>query len=315
MALALAVALSLAFSGATRADLSAAALSNAPLVPAWLRNLRFAVDITAEEVTWQRTTVRDFRAQFDMVDAHLTIRADSPEVAGGRLRVELAHGPDGAGRLHIQGTSLALGALAPFEAYVNATPMTLDVTLDGIGTSARALAHSAQGSIGFHSTGPGTIEKTVERVSGSLLSSVFRAFSPLRSADETTAIECFRVHLPIAQGRAEGPLLAELWTQRMRIQGGGRIDFGRATIDLIFTPHARRGLQIRGLNAVHAVVVGGTFDEPTVDIDSGRLFSRAAALGTAVATAGGTTVVDTFNARRESRRLPCGDVAAVATQR
>jgi uncharacterized protein involved in outer membrane biogenesis len=316
MAMSLGLGLGLGTSGPGRAETTAdTLLSAAPLVPAWLRSLHIEAAVTAEEVVWQRTTLRDLRAQLGMVDARFEIHAESSQVAGGTVQLDLTHESEGAGRLRIRGAALALGAMGPFEAYVTGTPMTLDVALTGSGDSARTLAQSAQGSIDFQSTGPGTIEKTVERVSGSLLSSIFRAFTPLRSANETTAIECLKVHLPVAQGRAEGPLLAELWTQRMRIMGGGRIDFGRETLDLVFRPHGRRGLQIRGLRAVHAVAVDGTFGEPRVDIDSGRLLSRAAALGTAVVTVGGTTVIDTFNAQRESRRQPCGAVAASAIQK
>lgn len=310
--------LGLGASGSARAEIPAggtAPHNAASLVPGWMRSLRIAVEITAEEVIWQQTSVRDLRAHLDMVDAHLRIRAASPQAAGGRLQLDVEHGPDGGSHVRVQGTALELGAIGPVEAYVDATPVTLDMTLDGSGTSLRALAQSAHGSIGFHSTGPGAIGKTVERVSGSLLSSVFRAFAPLRSAGETTEIECLRVHLPIEQGRAEGPLLAELWTRRMRIQGGGRIDFGNETVDLIFRPRARGGVQIRGLNAVYAVTVNGSFHQPRVDIDSGRLLSRAAALGTAVATVGGTAVIDTFNAQRESRRQPCAELATAAAQR
>ena len=284
-----------------------------PLLPAWLGALEIDFEASAASVEWHETRARDVMMKARLVDGRLEIETTTPDVAGGALRARVVHETAGASLLELDARAIDAGAIAALSPYVTAMPTDVDLRVHGSGPDLATLTASADGYLYLHHDGGGVIEKTVERAGGSLLGNmlgkVFSALSPFRDATRTTVVECLRLHAPIAEGRIEAPLLAELWTQRMRISGGGGVDLRTGSLDLALTPSARQGIRIGGLDAVHVIEVTGSLDDPQVHLDSGRLLERAAALGTVVATVGGRAVIDTINARRAGQRVPCGAIA------
>jgi uncharacterized protein involved in outer membrane biogenesis len=293
--------------------LSAAAQAQPQLLPAWLGALEVEIEASAASLEWHESRARDIVLKARLVDGSLALEATTPDAAGGTLHARVVHEPPGESRMELSARGVDAGAIAALSPYVSAMPIDVDLRVRGSGTDLAALTTSAAGYLYVTHEGGGIIEKTVERAGGSLLGNMlgrlFTVLSPFRDTTRTTVVECLRVHAPIAAGRIEDPLLTELWTQRMRILGGGTVDLHTGTLDLALTPTARQGIRISGLDAVHAIEVTGSVADPQVHLDSGRLFQRAAALGTVVATAGGRAVIDTINARRAGRRVPCGGIA------
>jgi len=282
------------------------------LLPAWLGALEVEIEASAASLEWHETRAQDIVLKARLVDGSLALEATTPDVAGGTLQASVVHEPGGETRVDLSARDVDAGAIAALSPYVSAMPVDVDLRARGSGANLAALTTSAVGYLSVTHNGGGIIEKTVERAGGSLLGNMlgrlFTVLSPFRDTTRTTVVECLRVHAPIADGRIADPLLAELWTQRMRIRGGGTVDLRTGTLDLVLTPTARQGIRISGLDAVHAIEVTGSVADPQVHLDSGRLFARAAALGAVVATAGGRAVIDTINARRAGRRVPCGGI-------
>ncbi len=284
-----------------------------PLLPAWLGALEIDIEASAASMEWHETRARDVTLTVRLSGGRLEIASTAPEIAGGTLQARVVHEAAGVSRAELTARAIDAGAIAALSPYVTAMPTDVDLRVHGRGPDLATLTASAAGYLYLHHDGGGIIEKTVEQAGGSLLGNmlgkVLTVLSPFRDAASTTVVECLRLHAPIAAGRIDGPLLAELWTQRMRISGGGAVDLRTGTLDLALTPSARQGIRIGGLDAVHVIEVTGGLDAPQVRLDSGRLLERAAALGTVVATVGGRAVIDTINARRAGQRLPCGSIA------
>jgi len=290
-----------------------AAQTQPALLPAWLGALEIEIEASAASVEWRGTRAADVAMKVGLAGGRLEIETTTPRAAGGTLHARAVHDPAGETRVVLSARAVDAGAIAALSPYVTAMPTDVDLRVRGSGANLATLTASAAGHLYLHHEGGGIIEKTVERAGGSLLGNmlgkVFTVLSPFRDTTSTTVVECLRLHAPIAAGRIEGPLLAELWTQRMRISGGGAIDLRTGTLDLALTPTARQGIRIGGLDAVHAIEVTGSLADPQVELDSGRLLERAAALGAVVATVGGRAVIDTINARRAGQRLPCGGIS------
>ncbi len=289
-----------------------AAAQTPPLLPAWLSALEIEFEASAASIEWRETRARDVVMKARLVEGRLEVETTTPDVAGGTLHARVVHETAGVSQIELNARAVDAGAIAALSPYVTAMPTDVDLRLQGSGPDLATLSASAAGYLYLHHDGGGIIEKTVERAGGSLLGNmlgkVFTVLSPFRDATRTTVVECLRLHAPIAAGRIEGPLLTELWTQRMRISGGGAVDLRTGSLDLALTPSARQGIRIGGLDAVHVIEVTGSLDDPQVHLDSGRLLERAAALGTVVATVGGRAVIDTINARRADQREPCGAI-------
>lgn len=296
--------------GAAWLGLGTATAATTPSWPHWLQALAIDVDWSVAEVTWADTTIGGVHGHVRGRAGAYLLEARSARLAGGRAALVMHRDPVGSWTAKLHGSGIRLGDLGLFTDQVSDLPVRVAADLRGRGLTAAALATSLDGHVDLRSTGPGRIERSVERMGGSILASLFRAMVPWRNADETTAVECLHMHLPLRGGRVAAPLLVELWTQRTRVVGGGWIDLGTQRLALDFTPVARRGLQVRGLQAVRAFSMAGDLAAPQVILDSAGLLQRAAGLGVAVATGGGTTVLDTWRARRESRREPCTAVAA-----
>ena len=236
--------------GVSGLDAAAAPAAATPPLPRWWQALALEIDWSVGEVAWAQTVVGGVRGHVRGREGAFTLEARSERLAGGRAALVVRREPAGAWAAKLHGAGIRLGELGFFAGQVSALPVRVDADVRGHGLTPAALVATLDGSVSLRSTGSGRIERSVEHMGGTILASLFRAIVPWRNADETTSVECLHVHLPLRAGRATAPLLVELWTQRTRVVGGGWIDFGTQQIALDFTPVARRGLQVRGLQAV-----------------------------------------------------------------
>ncbi|MCP5198568.1 MAG: hypothetical protein H6977_01060 [Gammaproteobacteria bacterium] len=287
-----------------------AAAGEPALLPAWLARLTATIAFSAERIEWAGGDATNVHAALHVDTKGAELTASSAAFAGGRAELSVHHQPDGDTTVAADLGAVDLGASGLFTGYVRALPIDVRLRLRGHGATRGALLASANGRIDVRDHGEGTIERGIERAGGSVFGALFDAFSPFHGDGDTSRVACLRARADVVDGRAAAPLLVQLWTRRMRLAGGGSIDFVAGTLDLHLTPTARQGIRIGGLNAVHDITVSGLFTAPAVEVDSGRLLQRAARLGTAVATIGGAAVIETLAARREEVDRPCAALAA-----
>ena len=265
------------------AETAGGAFGTAPVLPQWLAAFDVDVTISAESIEWQGAELRNAEIPLRVHQGTLSIAHAHAEVAGGSVELDAEHQPSSTTSVLLQGHEVELGQLKRLRPYFQGVPVNLTLDLLATGAHPRALAATAHGRIRLRNTAPGSIPKSVERAGATLLGSLFKAFAPIRGEDEVTIMECLALDLPVDNGVIQGKHVMELRTQRVNIYGGGTIDLTQERLDLRLTPEARRGIEIKSLKVVKAILVQGNFAAPLVTIDGGDLIGRAATLGFDVA--------------------------------
>jgi hypothetical protein len=297
---------------------AATAGPTASRLPPWLTALGAEATVTIETLAWRGLEFREAVLPLSLREDGLRITGGQATLAGGTVRFDATHARDGVSTLLAEGRGIELGRLGALGDHFTGVPMDVTVDLMATGAGLSELAATAHGRVHARNTGGGSVTRTVERVQGSLLSGLFAAFTPERDADPETVLECLALELPFDNGQIAHTNLLELRTQRMTVHGGGRIDLARGEVDLRFRPEARRGIELKSLKRVEAVVVHGPLAAPQVDVDVGGLLDRAAGLGADVATFGGGAVIGALIGRDAPAGLcdgappgtPAGAVAA-----
>ena len=282
---------------------AAGVLSTRPLLPAWLQRFAIELEIEAESVEWAGLHLQDVSVPLSVQGDVLHVRDGQAALAGGRVKLALTHAAGGATTLELGATQVILGELGPLASQVRGVPVDLSLQLVGHGPSAHAIAASADGHFTLANHAPGRIERSLERASQTVFGHLFEAFNPLRARDQETVLECVAADLELVDGHLRSEHGLALRTQRMRVVGGGEIDFGAERLALGFRPEARHGVNLNSLNVVEYVVLEGSFAAPAVRIDNGNLLARAATLGASVASIGGSAITSALGRRNSAGTL------------
>jgi uncharacterized protein involved in outer membrane biogenesis len=157
----------------------------------------------------------------------------------------------------------------------------LDIDVDSMGDSMRALASSAWGDVLLY-IGPGKFEK----VKGGMLSNDFiseflGALNPFRAEETHTVVECFIFKLGIEDGLSD--IEAMLFqSDKLMVIGKGDIDLDTEKLNMEFNTKPREGVGLSMAGFVTPFVqLKGTLAEPGIGLDkSGVLLSGGAALAT-----------------------------------
>lgn len=281
-------------------------LSDAPILPAWLAHFDVEINVSADSLKWNGYQLNEIQAPLRMRARALEISAARALVAGGNVTLTVDYQLAGETRLSIEASQIELGQLGTLSKFVRGTPVHVALDITGRGASPRDIVTSSHGVLSIKNTAPGQILKSVENASSTLFGTLFSAFNPFRSKDAVTVLECLAVDVPIAAGRVSDSDAFALRTERMRVAGGGKIDFTTESISLTLTPEARSGVNIKGLAAINAIVVEGSLAAPTVRLDGDNLLQRAAGLGVSVAFVGGSALKAAFGDKPDPGEL-CPD--------
>ncbi len=246
--------------------------------------------VTADTLAWHDTVLRELALPLVISGERLRLTDGHARLGAGTLTLAIDVRSQAATHVQLEGHGVPLETWTAVAPFVHDTPVDFTLDVRGWGASVAAIAASSDGHFALHSVGEGRIRRTVENASTTVFGSLFAAFNPFRSKDEAAILECLAVEFPIIGGHVDQPEGLALRTQRMRVTGGGQIDFGTRTVSLAFTPEARRGVDLKSLNIVEAVVIEGPLAAPQVRLDSGNLLRRAATLGASVAIIGGSAL-------------------------
>ncbi len=159
--------------------------------------------------------------------------------------------------------SLALASLAERLPQLRAVTGGLDarIALRGSGDSPTRWLAGAEGNVRAELIGatiPESLDAKLGLDGGHLLRAMFKG-------EDRARIGCSALELQFSAGRAQVRRLA-LTTASVQLDGRGAIDFKRAAIDLVLTPHRKRS----ALFALDRVLqVSGAINSPTVALVAG----------------------------------------------
>ena len=263
--------------GGPAAPASALLIPATPLPLAALRSANADLHVSVAALKTGGEVWRDLAFHLVLNGGKLTVAPFTATPAAGKLDLTLsvnaaAAQPPVALTLHAPGMALASLLKLVGEPGLATGDVALDANLRGAGTSPHAIAAGMDGTIVATMTG-GTIDNAVvNKLFGAMLAKA--NLGGLLAHGGSSQIECLAVRLTAqrGQGRLDPFLFA---SSLSTIDGGGTMNFGSETLDLLMHPQARAG----GTGIALPVAVRGTFAHPAASLSQ----SETAAAGVGVA--------------------------------
>jgi AsmA protein len=191
----------------------------------------------------------------------------------GRIALDASQPPTrGQVALQLRGLQLgqALAPMLPAKAAGVAHMGKLDgeAELQGRGTSVGSMLATAKGRLSLRAQ-DGQISRLMMEASGLHLLEILQL---KLTGDQVIAMPCAVAVFDVDQGLMQA---RSLWmdTAVNTLQGSGSISLAQEQLDLTIVPHTK----INSLVALRAPVhVGGTFGQPQIKLDVGRIAARSA---------------------------------------
>jgi uncharacterized protein involved in outer membrane biogenesis len=238
---------------------------------------RLAVDV--DEVVSGKDRLGSMHMVVSLEEGRLTVFPFHLEVPGGRAEIELGYFDD------LETVSLDLGMkLSHFDYGVLARRLdpetemsgliTLDVELSASALTAEELMHHASGHIDV-AIMPREFESgVIDLWAVNLVASVL----PALDTAPKSQIECAIAHLDVREGQVTERLLV-VDTTRMRVAGKAQIDLRKETVELKFSPIAKRP---EFFSLATPVSVSGTFDDFGVGVRAEDIMGTVIRFATSV---------------------------------
>jgi AsmA protein len=240
-----------------------AAIADTPLPIAKLRGADADLSLTFNNVVLGGETLRDFQTRLQAADGKLVLnpfRVTAPEgvIIGGATIDASTDQPPVA--VNLRSPALSSAVLAAALGYPGAAsgPVQVDVALNGVGASTRALMATATGHVGLSMVNGQVSDAALAGVFGAALG----AAGVPAGGDGTSQVGCFALRADLTDGHGTLQTLA-LDTSRLSMDGDGSFDLAARTLNL----HLRPRLSLGGASAAAPVSVKGSFDAPRVALD------------------------------------------------
>jgi AsmA protein len=223
------------------------------------------VQISADSVIYNHATYTAIQGHAVLASGVLTINPLTAQLPGGSVSANA--GLDATKEPAVASASFSAPALAlgPFLKALN-LPDTAQgtvqaaMTMSGTGDSLQAIASTVNGQLGLASVN-GTVDGSVlDGIFGAALRAVALPES-LVGAQGPVAVRCFGLRIDASNGIGSVRALT-LDSSRLLLQGGGMMNFGDETLDVVIRPQ----LRIAGNQLGVPVKIGGTFAHPTTSV-------------------------------------------------
>ncbi len=286
-------------------------IPDAPLPLAALRDAQVSIEANVDElVLSDGQTARGVQLKAASARGKLQVTRLHAGVFGGAV--------DGSGALdvtaappvvdlRVTGRDLDAGQLlAAFGAAreVRDAKAAVHLQARSRGTSLHEWASTATGEASIV-VGPGTIPFSAAD-KASTYAQIATAVSPFVRRGDAVALHCAVLRMPLADGMSSIYRSLAVETDHLALEGTGRIDLGRETLDLKLRPIVRQGAGLIAAEVPGGIRVHGGFRTPQVEIDresyggGGRAARRARRVGRTVCPRRRPGAL-----RRERRRPVC----------
>ncbi len=229
-------------------------------------------------------------------------------VQGGRFHGGFSlDGAGGTPRLHleVEGQDVRVGLAAlPEQDPSTYPPLDIELSLDGVGATQRAMASSLDGRYRTY-MGKGQIASAgLDLIFSDFLTQLLNTLNPFAKSSKYTQLECAVLAADIVSGQVEFiPSIAH--TDNLTIFSQGAIDLKTEKIDIAFNTKPRKGLGLSAGTLINSFIkVGGRLTSPAIEIDPANTLKSG---GLAVVTLGISVLAKSASDRFLSSSDPCGD--------
>jgi AsmA family protein len=263
-----------------------------------------------------RTVLTNVKSELALKDGRLSTKDLQFEIENGGLvsagvKIEAASEPASVAlEMRARGFTLGKFLRASRVTDVLDGSVNLDAELSGRGASPQQIAASLEGNASAAMGKALLRNKNAELIAADLLPRLL----PLGNRRTTTKINCFVSRFDIASGIATSRLLL-LDTEAVTVTGGGTIDLGTETLDLLFKPEAKDPSLV---SLAVPVRLGGSLLGPTVRPDEAALALRIG--GAALALVNPLLLIPALGSLGTGEAAPCltamsGDAGRASPQR
>ena len=246
-----------------RADATTPAptLPNAPL-PLGLLHLADAdIQIAADSLVWHQLTFTALQGHVTVTNGALSLNPFTGELPGGAVTASAsldASKDPAAETLQLSAPALALSPLLHAFGLPDTAQGIAQVQLKATSTgdTPQAIASGLNGSLGAATVNAVIDGGVLKRLLGDVLKTAGLT-DPQLTAPGPVPVRCAALRLDAANGNGTLSALA-LDSLRLKLQGGGTMDFGKGTLGLSLQT------QLRGQAATTQVTVSGGFAQPTL---------------------------------------------------
>jgi AsmA protein len=254
-----------------------------PLPLDTLNSMNADVSVSIGELLVRNTQVNNFEFKVNLANGVLDLDNTFEGKYQGQYKNDIrlqTSGDNASLRLDMVVKGLKLGMLSGSEIPVEQISATnVDVGLDAMGPSPRALASSMNGKI-VVTQGPGrTKNSIVSNLTGDIIAQLFSALNPFSEEEEFTNWECsvFGIDFVGGVGTINGFLLQ---SEQLMIVGGGGVDLNTERLDFEFNTKPRAGVGVSAdMFVTPFVKLSGTLADPSVGLNTkGVLLSGGAAV-------------------------------------
>lgn len=273
------------------------------------------VQISADSLIYNHATYTAIQGHAVLANGVLTINPLTAQLPGGSVSANAtldATQEPAAASASFNAPALALG---PFLKALN-LPDTAQgtvqaaMTMSGTGDTLHDIASTANGQLGLASIN-GMVDGTVlDGIFGAALRAVALPES-LVGAQGPVAVRCFGLRVDANNGIGSVRTLT-LDSSRLLVQGGGTMNFGAETLNVVIRPQ----LRVAGNQLGVPVKIGGTFAHPKTSVAPFGALQEAAktAVGLPVSVVQEVAGSNSFlgNALNSLGIIPAGDVCPAA---
>ncbi|NIR32409.1 MAG: AsmA family protein [Gammaproteobacteria bacterium] len=281
------------------------------VLPAWDIDVR----LTADRARFQKVTLEDVTLPIDLRAGRLTISPETTLARGrftGKLSVATETEPP-AITLQVRGRDFEVGELSHQIRGIELSQggkATLDIDVEGRGSSVREIMAGLNGRLEFHQRESQIRTAMLDRAGGDILTQVLSVIIPGGEKKEMTRLECVVVRFGLREGVAVADKTLAAQTTKVNLVGGGTINLKDETLDVGAHLSARKGIQISAGSLASLVRLRGPLTNPQVGTDlTGVTVAGAKAAG-AFATGGLSLIAQKVYGQLIKQPDPCEQALA-----
>jgi uncharacterized protein involved in outer membrane biogenesis len=275
------------------------------------------LQLSADKVGFRKLTLEDVALPIVLRAGRLTV-SPKASLAGGRFTGEISVARAGtappAVGLRMNGRDFEFGELSRqirgFE-LTRGGKSSLDINLAGRGSSVSEILAGSNGRVEFQMREAAIQTRMLDRAGGDLLTQLLGVFIPSGEKKEMTQLECVVVRFGVRDGIAVADKTLVAQTEKVNVVGGGTINLKDETLDLGARLGARQGIHIGGGALASLVRLRGPLTNPQIGTDLTGIAVAGAKVAGAVATLGGSLLVEKAYEQIVKQPDPCkGALAA-----
>lgn len=284
--------------------------SDAPFSLDWASSFNANIELNVEDFNGLISNIRNTKAQLKLNNGFISLPGATGKIGEGDLTWWLAIDSTSVPYNIIssmQGEDLDSKELNLFgdSGLIRDGLIDVDMGISGQGVSIAEMMGTAYGKLQLQLKNASLKNQNLELFGSDLILGFLNTINPLSRQEEYLDIECGVIHFPIKDGKAYADQGIAIKTERVTVLGGGQINLKNENLSILIKPKARKGFGVSAGTIAKIIQIGGTIDEPKIEVAASGFFATAAAIGAAAVSGGWTLLAQGLLDRNKANSDVC----------